>query len=228
MKRYFLFFASLAVALLSSSFCYAEMMLCGETITHGLSCDSAADQTTCEGRRTEGGNRYCRWEYADNGTTIGEQPGGGVINNGNYGFTDFLAGECLEIPCNSTCCMACAIDNPNVCLECPSGYIMSGGTCKKIGEHIPLHGECIIDYCLICKDSGTECVECMAYHELNATGTRCSCTKEHCTTCDAFGVCETCEEGYHLDNGDCVADTSSSSYTVDVTALVKKVDECAE
>ena len=154
----------------------------------------------------------------------------------NEGY-ELKNGQCVEIdPCRNVTCGSNEHCENGTCV-CDSGYELKNGRCVEIdpcrnvtcgsNEHCE-NGTCVCDSGYELKNG--QCVEIPTCEEKTCSGYSLSacpanticypCTKQasNCTTGATMYKFAACQKGYHLSNGNCVADctetTCSSSYSL--------------
>lgn len=82
---------------------------------------------------------------------------------------------------------------------------------KFVGSRIKTP-ECS-ENCLNCNSLTGKCDTCESGYYLSSAGNCLPCSVSDCAECDAMGYCAVCEDGYSLENGECIAETPDSCST---------------
>jgi len=128
------------------------------------------------------------------------------------------------------------------CEECIDGYYLKDQQCLKIsddncrrydengvcvqcfGPYKPVNGVCtsseaqVIEHCIEYDDDEFECEECEVGYAVDKSEKNCIKCDAKCKTCEDYPTkCETCNEGYYMDDDNCIECKSvkqeCSSYT---------------
>ncbi len=101
-------------------------------------------------------------------------------------------------------CLSCSNLNPQVCLQCSSGFYLSNGNCFQCSST-----------CMSCNSTNqNQCLSCYANNFL--TGSVCSICSPNCLTCQGpnlSSACTSCNSGFYLSNSTCIQGCSLNCFS---------------
>ena len=157
----------------------------------------------------------------DDGCSTCSGPGACTVCKEGYSLS---GGRCVPCPPNCATC-----DANGSCSQCSSGYLENNGACLKCEADVNLSGNNCVRYCNLAASGYSDTVGdvqnvCLwascytgnvwgttkVYFAYSANSNRYVldhyyCCPENCAECSDWGQCTTCNDGYTLQDGACVA-----------------------